>query len=453
MRITRISRLPWLLGISTLLFSSTSLPCIAQTVVGDRTVGTVVTGTNSFAVTGGTQTSAALFHSFSEFSPGVLDVTFELDSSQSAVDTVISRVTGGNSSFINGQLELIGGNDPDLFFINPNGITFGSSASLALPSSFIPSTAESVLFDEGLEFSAVTSNSAPLLNVSTPIGLQMGASPGTIRVDGPGHQMTNATNGGFFPQPVINPVGLQVSSGSTLALAGGEITLSRGILNAPSGHIEIGSARLGSVDLVPEGPGWRFDYTDVSHQNITFSEKALLDASGVGGSLQLQGQNIRWADSSFALIRHVGAQAGGDVVLNAIETVDFETQPGELPTQIDAQAVGAGAGGEVQVTARRLRLFNSAINTVSSGPGRAGSIWINATDSVELAGLLDGSITNRVEEAGRIGSIGLRSGGTGEITVDTKRLSLTDSSRIFSSGFGILFRQAMQVASLLIRLS
>lgn len=437
MRITR-SRLCRRSGIFTLLFSSLALPCVAQTVVSDRTTNTVVTGTNSFSITEGTQSSTALFHSFLEFSPGAFDVTFELDSSQSVVDTVISRVTGGNSSFINGQLELTGGDSPDLFFINPNGITFGSDASLSLLGSFIPSTAESVLFSNGLEFSAGAMNPAPLLTLSTPTGLQMGTNPGAIRVDGPGHQMTNATNGGFFPQPVTNPVGLQLSPNKTLALAGGEVTLAGGILTAPSGHIEIGSAQSGSIGLVFDGDSWRFDYTDISQfQDIVLSQRALLDSSGDGGSLRLQGENVKWSDSSFALVRHTGAQTGGDIVINAVEAVEFEAQPGELPTQIEAQALGIGTGGEVQITTQRLRLFNSAINTVSSGPGRAGSIRIDATDSVELTGLLDGSITGRVEEAGRIGAVGLRSGGTGEITVDTERLRLSNSSRIFSSGFGL----------------
>ena len=58
---------------------------------------------------------------------------FQLDSTQSSVEYVVGRVTGNNLSFIDGQLALTGGNSPDLFLINPNGITFGADASLSLP--------------------------------------------------------------------------------------------------------------------------------------------------------------------------------------------------------------------------------------------------------------------------------------------------------------------------------
>ena len=51
---------------------------------------------------------------------------------------VISRVTGGSASQINGRLMLLplAGGAPNFFFINPAGVTFGAGASIDVPGAF-----------------------------------------------------------------------------------------------------------------------------------------------------------------------------------------------------------------------------------------------------------------------------------------------------------------------------
>ena len=80
-----------------------------------------------------------LFHSFTKFS---------IDKGESAtftgpdtIDNIIGRVTGGESSWIDGILrsEIPGA---DLFLINPWGIMFGKNATLDIKGSFHASTAD-----------------------------------------------------------------------------------------------------------------------------------------------------------------------------------------------------------------------------------------------------------------------------------------------------------------------
>ncbi|NJM97524.1 MAG: filamentous hemagglutinin N-terminal domain-containing protein [Phormidesmis sp. RL_2_1] len=129
--------------------------------------------------------NSTLFHSFDIFSPESAAVVFDLRDSQNSIDTstvntIISRVTGSSSSSIDGFLGIdqdAGTPTPDLFLINPNGIDFGVNAFVSVPGSFVASTAESILFEEGVAFSALDASGAPpLLTVSAPIGLQMGAN-------------------------------------------------------------------------------------------------------------------------------------------------------------------------------------------------------------------------------------------------------------------------------------
>lgn len=103
-----------------------------------------------------------LFHSFS---------TFNIDSGQSATFTtttpsignVISRVTGGNPSEINGQLKLTSASGaPNFFFINPAGVAFGAGGSVDMPGAFYVSTADYVKFVNGDKFYADLSRTSAL---------------------------------------------------------------------------------------------------------------------------------------------------------------------------------------------------------------------------------------------------------------------------------------------------
>ena len=70
--------------------------------------------------------------------------------------------------------------EANLFLINPNGILFGEGARLDIGGSFLATTAESILFNDNNEFSAVNPNDPPLLTINTPIGLQLGNNSGEI---------------------------------------------------------------------------------------------------------------------------------------------------------------------------------------------------------------------------------------------------------------------------------
>ena len=69
------------------------------------------------------------------------------------IRNVISRVTGGEHSDIDGALRsTIPG--ADFFFVNPAGVMFGPNASLDVQGSFHVSTADELRFSDGAVFSA-----------------------------------------------------------------------------------------------------------------------------------------------------------------------------------------------------------------------------------------------------------------------------------------------------------
>ncbi|MGD1897100.1 MAG: beta strand repeat-containing protein [Phormidesmis sp.] len=342
---------------------------IAQVVIPDTnsssTTNTLVGDTGTFVITGGTQRLNTLFHSFTDFSPESQNVLFQLNNSQQAIEQVISRVTGTNSSFIDAQLALTGGNTPDLYLINPHGITFGANSSLSLPGSFTASTAETVLFEQGHSFSAIAPNSAPLLTVSTPTGLQFGNSPAAIALD---------------------RARLAVASTESLTLLGGNVVMTDGSLRAPGGHISLGglseagiaSTKGAAVTLSGE------------RSNVTLNNTARVNVSAEqSGQIDVLAHNIQLLDGSRLQANIVAGgnlptTAGGNITLNA--TGDT-TLAAASAIQSEVKAGAVGQGGNINVTTQNLSLLeNAQIIAGTNSTGTAGDVNIAASELILISG-------------------------------------------------------------------
>src|SRR5919199_3585093 len=129
----------------------------------------------AFLIQGGVTQGTNLFHSFSQFSVPSNGVAYFKN--ELTIQNIITRVTGGSVSNIDGLIKANG--TANLFLINPNGIIFGQNARLDIGGSFIASTANSLKFPNGFEFSAANPQSTSLLTINLPIGLQFGQNPGS----------------------------------------------------------------------------------------------------------------------------------------------------------------------------------------------------------------------------------------------------------------------------------
>ncbi|MEO1352912.1 MAG: filamentous hemagglutinin N-terminal domain-containing protein, partial [Cyanobacteria bacterium J06635_15] len=141
-------------------------PALADSlVVPDDTLGTersVVTDIDAVTqqIEGGATRGTNLFHSFLEFN--VAEDHSLYFANPTGIDTILSRVTGGNPSEILGRLGVLG--NADLFLANPNGIVFGEHASLDVTGSFYATTAEAISLGDEV-FSAVEPQNNSLLSV------------------------------------------------------------------------------------------------------------------------------------------------------------------------------------------------------------------------------------------------------------------------------------------------
>jgi filamentous hemagglutinin family protein len=453
------------LGGSFLCCLFTSSPAVAQ-IVPDNTLpqNSIVTPQgNIIQIDGGTRAGNNLFHSFEQFSVGVEETAHF----NNAVDiqNILSRVTGGSISEINGILKANG--VANLFLINPNGIIFGENASLDIGGSFFATSADSVVFGNGAEFSATNPNTPPLLTINIPVGLWFRENPGAIVNRSFATVIEVDENGEEFE----NYIGLRVPSGQTLALVGGDVSLEGGILTTPGGRVELGSVAGNSlVSLTPVAEGFVLGYEGVqSFQDISLSDLAEVNTIGErGGDIQIQGRQISLAGDSRIFSFTLGEEAGGDILLVAAESVDLIGSNTKIANGAEE---GTGDGGDITIETRRLMLSEGAqISHPIAAEGNAGNLTIRASESVEIRGtarfeeITVDEATGEEEAVMReipgglfaeVGSSTLTfdenqnaSGRGGTITIETGQLLIQDGAQVSTNTFG-----AGQAGNLIIKAS
>ncbi|MBN3944409.1 S-layer family protein [Nostoc sp. NMS9] len=396
-------------------------------VISDRTTNTIVNQSgNNFTITNGSRVGNNLFHSFSQFSLPTNGSAFFNNASD--IQNIFSRVSGGNISNIDGLIKANG--NANLFLLNPAGIIFGANAKLDIGGSFLGTTANSIKFADGIEFSAINPQVNPLLSINVPIGLQMGQNPGDITVQNTGHRLINIGNAIGSPlDRSNNPVGLSVTSGNNLALIGGEVALDGGVLNAPSGHIELGSASNGTVNLNTSSPHWNFDYGNIKQfGNIHLSHQSLADASGTpAGSIHFQGRNISLQDGSAALLVNQGSNNSGDISVNASESFQLGgVGTDRFPqSRLRADNFGDGAGGNILVSASQAFLYDGGtVDGFNFGKGSGSNISMEIGDLLQIVGLSPiGGTSSLITNTAN-------SGKSGDIRVVTKKLQILDGAEI-----------------------
>ena len=419
------------LGLGLLSYTSTAQAQILPD--GTLPNNTVVTSNGNIRVIEqGTRAGTSLFHSFSEFSVPTGGAAFF--NTAPDIQNIISRVTGRNISNIDGTIRTNPNSTANLFLINPNGIIFGSSAQLNIGGSFIASTANSLKFADGSEFSATNPQAPPVLTINVPIGLQFGSNPGPIQVRGTG-------NPDVFP---TNTTGLAVTSGQTLALVGGDVTLTGGILTAPSGRIEIGSVANGEVSLTPISVGWRLGYNQIQEfRDIQLRSQSSLwnpnTSSNPQGGIQVWGGRMILNERSQIASVTQASFPGADITINTAQSLEIGGGVDNvfpfISWVVNQVAQGAsGSGGGITVTTSQLRIQDGGrIQTQSFGTGSAGNVTVKADQSILLSGFsplgIDPSQVGQNSNS-RISSENFAAGAGGNVSISSRQLTLLNGGQV-----------------------
>src|SRR5215475_13300875 len=374
----------------------------------------------------GEQHGGNLFHSFKRFGIGK-DETATFIGPES-VSNVISRVTGGELSEIDGTLRsTIPG--ADVWLLNPSGVVFGEGATLDVQGSFHAATADFVGFQGSDDRFYADRARTSVLSTAPPaaFGFLPGSHGAPVRVD---------------------RSQLEVPDGETLELVGGDLTLTGAEVLAPGGEVRLeapmkvelsqslvdvgregdapGSISIRGGQIVIEdhskvlaenespvpgdpavpGPGWI---------SIEAGESVLVDHS-------LLSVNTSSAGNAGKI--HVGGLAedrpSPDVTLrngpgyfhDFRDPTDPRNQPHPVEVGLDAGTSSGGQGGRIEIDARSLEIKNGVdVRVVTTGgiegrtaTGNAGSIDIKADsmDALDRSSLDAGILGKSEGDAGTI---------------------------------------------------
>ena len=345
-------------------------------IITDGTLGTPSALLGPHYVVGaefGQQFGENLFHSFSRFNLNVDEsATF---SGPENVSRIISRVTGGYPSNVNG---LIRSTIPsaDFYLINPAGLVFGPQASLDIQGSFHVGTADALLFQDGKEFNASQPDKSSLTVAPITAFGFFTNTPATLAIDG-SH--------------------LTVPEAKTLSLIGNDFAFSHAQLNSPSGYLNLASiAGKGQVGLL-------------NHELTLTAPRGKITA----------------VDSQIS----TNGEGGGSIYIRAGQLVLDNTQ-------VTANTLGATAAQGIDVQVDELSGSRGGyLSSSTLGTGRGGNVQIQATRSVTFSGEnSEGKLSGILAESGN--PTYNNAGHAGNIVLEAEHLTLAAGAQISSTTFG-----------------
>ena len=361
----------------------------------------------------GKQVGNNLFHSFG---------TFNLNSTESAtftgsatVENVISRVTGGSASNIDGLIrsDIQGAN---FYFINPAGIVFGQNARLDVSGSFHASTADYLELGDTGRFDASQPDNSVLSAASPSAFGFLGPSPAGIDIQGSY---------------------LEVPEGKVFTIAGGDLSIANGYLYAPGGRINI-AAVASAGKVVFNGAGLEVDSFEklgelnVLHDSAERLNTSTIEASGEGGGSIFIRAGKFVIDNGWISADTHGAKDGGGIDINIKGEMTLSNN-----SLITSDTYSTGKGGDISVSAVSLGLTGGAqicANALEGSEGDSGNITIKASDSITISGHSDvgdsvfpSGVFNRTYGKGR----------GGDIVIETGSLSISDEGSISSEVWDI----------------
>jgi filamentous hemagglutinin family protein len=363
-------------------------PTTALSAAGSVTKGAITYNRIAIPDSYGQRAGTNVFHSFGSFSIGSGDAaTFTISAPTS---NVISRVTGGQISQINGLIGLdasgSAGSRPNFFLINPAGVSFGAGAAIDVPAAFHVSTANYLKFPDG-NFYADTAHTSTFSMAAPEAFGFLGGSAARV-------SFNNRDAGGAATADALQ---FDLATGSRFSVVAGTAEFENVYINVPGGDVRILANGAGAAELAlsatPATPLGGPLSLNNAHLNI--------DGSG-GGAIALSGGNVTLANS----------------VVSA--TVSGMTSPADPTISLQAD--------------RLLIDQNTSVKTGTISFGNAGNVSVNATTLVDIRN--GGTISSQTLDP----DVSFMAfGNAGNITIRTPALRIdsgtgaTGSTGVFSS--------------------
>jgi filamentous hemagglutinin family protein len=426
-----------------------SVQVLAEGIATDGTMGAVQTLNGAFVSipqTLGKTVGNNLFHSFSDFNINTgQTVAF---TGTDNLQNVISRVTGENKSVIDGTLQSDIKN-ADFYFINPNGITFGSGASVDVPAAFHVTTADKMDFGKnGGVFYADLSKKSQLSS----------ESPAAL-----GFLNTSKENNGLLH---INGAELTFKPNQTLDIVAKNIQIeNQSYINAMTGNARLIGIREGTVTLDRKIDGVlalpQSNPSNFNAGNISVDDSDIYVSGKGGGDIAI------WSSDLFVKNSRIWADNIGSFDSNVMKNVEIHKNTMDInfmrpsfvsPAHDTVFQRPMEKTGNVLVNTKTLELFDGGeISSNTLVQGNAGAVTITTeyltidgqNSSQSITGISSSALPNSIGNAGSVnvtakninlnaGAIGsdtFSEGDAGTVIVKTDSLNLDNAAKITSNAY------------------
>ncbi|MEM7018861.1 MAG: filamentous hemagglutinin N-terminal domain-containing protein [Pseudomonadota bacterium] len=393
----------------------------------------------------GQQVGSNLFHSFTTFNVNTGEsATF---SGPDTISNVISRVTGGSASSIDGVLRnTIPG--ADLYLLNPAGIMFGPNASLDVQGSLHVSTADVMRFDDGGEFNATLTASSSFSMASPSAFGFLSDTPAGAGIDGD----PNASFASAFR--------FRLPAGETFSIVAGDINMTNSSVPVSGGRVNVAAVSgAGDVTLDAQGLTSSAPAGNVTLTNSTFEVGGLSGAGNVyisaadftldggdlrsqslGGSsgvIDVQATNINLVNGASVntRVRGDGGQ-GGSINLQAQESINISgTDASGFSVLVASDTFfGDSPGGEITLSAADIQVNDGArVSVDTAGDGQGGNININASNTLTITGENSFGEVSNVAARAASGFSGIGTGNAGSINIQAGQVQIQNGAQITTS--------------------
>ena len=296
-----------------------------------------------------------LFQSFSNFNINKGQTVTFTEDQKDFVDNVIARVTGNETSTINGTLRVTPAGHANFYLLNPNGVLFGNGAQIDVPGDFHVTTAHFIKFQDGAKYSADAVHSKLSAANPSAFGFTGSSKSNNVLIEvKDGAQLSNRN-----PQdgPSANTVDLV---GQNIKVdGGGQVSANdvRLVATKGRGSVTLDKDRYGYLKLPTSMP----TAATAGKVVIDGQDTAITSSSDGGGRVGVWGGKVEVTNNAGILStqtgNHVPSVANGIYVNGSLIKL---SNGGTISSGISSSALGNGANIYISSGHEGLEIYSGS---------------------------------------------------------------------------------------------